>query len=503
MTVDTTVDELDAPPNTTCSLREAVESANLNADFGGCVGDGAYGDDTILLPAGTYGLTRIPAEDFLDLDNSVGDLDVLAAVPDLRSPSDAQRLDRGIFAEETLEILGEGSGTTIIERSSAEIFGIFQSDLFTALRLVDLTVRGGEQVAGGGIFADFDLALERVVIRDNVARAPDAGGGGLVVFADLTMVDTLVTDNQVVLEDPCDTGPPTTGGGVFAFGLGEVLIERSTIANNVVTGDPGCEGFGGGVGMLAGFAPVRIVNSTVSGNSSIFVGGVDLLIESLFSPFKASLESGRNKAPASWTHGRGSSRLERGITPPPPEPSSASLEHVTIAGNSADEVGGLSLLSLGETGQLVLENSLIGGNTASDAPDCTRFGVAVTSQGTNLLSVDDPLEDEGDEPCLTAPPDLVGTLADPLAPQLGPLQDNGGETPTHALLLSSPALDATTDQGEAEDQRGVPRPVGPAFDIGAFEGVLSVTDIPTQGEWGLLLLILSLMASGIWWMRRM
>lgn len=502
LTVDTTVDEFDAPPNATCSLREAVESANLDADFGGCVGDGVYGDDTILLPAGTYGLTRVPAEGFLDLDNSVGDLDVLSGLAPLRSSPDAQRLDRGIVADESLEILGEGAGSTIIERSSAETFGVLQSDFFVALRLVDLTVRGGEQVAGSGIFADFDLALERVVVRDNVARAEDAGGGGLVVFASLTMIDTLVTNNRVFLEDPCHSGPPTTGGGVFAFGIGEVLIERSTISNNVVTGDPGCEGFGGGLSLLAGFFPARIVNSTVSGNSSIFVGGVDLLVEGLFSAFNASLESGRNKAPASWTRGLGPSRLERGIMPPLPEPEPASLEHVTIAGNSAAEIGGLSLLSFDEIGEAVIENTLIGGNSALDAPDCSNFGVTVISQGTNLLSIDDALVDEGDVPCLTAPPDLVGTLANPLSPRLAPLADYGGETPTHALLFDSPAGDATTDQGETEDQRGVPRPVGPAFDIGAYEGVLSVTDIPTQGEWGLLLLILSLMASGVFWMRR-
>jgi CSLREA domain-containing protein len=58
VTVDTAVDELDATPNASCSVREAVESANSDADFGGCVGVGPYGDDTILLPAGTYGLSR-------------------------------------------------------------------------------------------------------------------------------------------------------------------------------------------------------------------------------------------------------------------------------------------------------------------------------------------------------------------------------------------------------------------------------------------------------------
>src|SRR3989442_4403300 len=69
-------------------------------------------------------------------------------------------------------------------------------------------------------------------------------------------------------------------------------------------------------------------------------------------------------------------------------------------------------------------------------------------------------------------------------PMLGPLQDNGGPTFTHALLAGSPAI----DQGKRDtipalasntDQRGFPRPVdfpaianaagGDGSDIGAFE----------------------------------
>ena len=60
---------------------------------------------------------------------------------------------------------------------------------------------------------------------------------------------------------------------------------------------------------------------------------------------------------------------------------------------------------------------------------------------------------------------------------LGPLQDNGGPTFTHALLAGSPAIDARNPAApgsggnacEATDQRGVARPQGAACDIGAFE----------------------------------
>ncbi len=55
-------------------------------------------------------------------------------------------------------------------------------------------------------------------------------------------------------------------------------------------------------------------------------------------------------------------------------------------------------------------------------------------------------------------------------PKLGPLADNGGPTWTMALLPGSPAIDAgNTSLAPATDQRGLPRPVGLAADIGAFE----------------------------------
>ena len=62
-------------------------------------------------------------------------------------------------------------------------------------------------------------------------------------------------------------------------------------------------------------------------------------------------------------------------------------------------------------------------------------------------------------------------------PLFGPLQYNGGPTQTHALLPGSPAIDAGAPAGctgaagapLTTDQRGFPRPYGPACDIGAVE----------------------------------
>jgi hypothetical protein len=61
---------------------------------------------------------------------------------------------------------------------------------------------------------------------------------------------------------------------------------------------------------------------------------------------------------------------------------------------------------------------------------------------------------------------------------IGPLQNNGGPTWTHALLPGSEAIDTTFDNLGCvdetgalltSDQRGATRPVGARCDVGAFE----------------------------------
>jgi hypothetical protein len=70
--------------------------------------------------------------------------------------------------------------------------------------------------------------------------------------------------------------------------------------------------------------------------------------------------------------------------------------------------------------------------------------------------------------------DRTGTGSAPLDPRLGPLQDNGGPTRTHALLAGSPAIAAGDSAlNGTPDQRGTLRnrftALRPGPDIGAFE----------------------------------
>jgi hypothetical protein len=106
---------------------------------------------------------------------------------------------------------------------------------------------------------------------------------------------------------------------------------------------------------------------------------------------------------------------------------------------------------------LNLQNTIIAGSTGGD---CMLFlGAPIGTNSHNLIQ---------DGSCS---PMLSGN------PMLGPLQNNGGTTPTMALLPGSPAIDAGDDSvlGSplflASDQRGAgfPRQSGAHVDIGAFE----------------------------------
>ena len=128
------------------------------------------------------------------------------------------------------------------------------------------------------------------------------------------------------------------------------------------------------------------------------------------------------------------------------------ISNTTINNNTASSSGG----GIHNLGAANLVNTIVSGNTALTGPDCTG---ALTSLGHNLI---------GD----TTGCGFTGVVGDQTGvdPLLGPLQNNGGPTWTHALNPGSPAIDAGDDTvTPSTDQRGVPRPQGSASDIGAYE----------------------------------
>lgn len=134
----------------------------------------------------------------------------------------------------------------------------------------------------------------------------------------------------------------------------------------------------------------------------------------------------------------------------------------TLAGNEAEEGGGIHLRAIGTVGR-----SIVSGNVADDGPEIYHgLGATLESLNFNLIG------DTSDSGFVPLGGDLVNEI-----PGIEAMADNGGPTRTAALRLNSKAIDAIPlpacldHEGEplAVDQRGEPRPVGPGCDIGAYE----------------------------------
>ena len=210
----------------------------------------------------------------------------------------------------------------------------------------------------------------------------------------------------------------SNGGGIS--NLGVLVINDSTIALNQIQGGSG-NASGGGINNEGN---LTINNSTISGNTSTDDGG--------------------------------------GIS----SSGTLNLDSVTVTANSAagtvDGARGAGVMLIGFS-TFTTRNSIIAGN--SGAEDCQNLFSSVTDGGHNLVQTQSNCGFTNG---------INGTIVGQSA-NLGPLQNHGGPTRTHALLPGSPAINAG-DTALTTDQRGEPRPAGATDDIGAYEAqVASLT----------------------------
>jgi len=248
------------------------------------------------------------------------------------------------------------------------------------------------------------------------------------------------------------------GVGISNFGVG-ILHATLTITNCTVSGNRG-----GGISNISTVseATLTVSKCTISGNSGSNGGGID---NKATGGFCCDPQCGRcgslstvaisnSTLSGNSATGDGGAVYNNGVDIGFVR---LSVNSCTISDNSAPNgggiyVGGSSSLGLGDT---ILKAGSSGHNIFNN-------GGAVTSLGYNLAS------DNGGG-FLTGPGDQINTQ-----PRLGPLQDNGGPTLTHALLPGSPAINRGNPNFTAPpffDQRGprYHRVVNGRIDIGAFE----------------------------------
>jgi predicted outer membrane repeat protein len=298
---------------------------------------------------------------------------------------------------------------------------------------------------GGGIFNDGGFsgtAYLEIALTTVSGNSANGNGGGIANDGSTTGSADLQIVNSTVLGNSA-----TSGGGVHNHGqqFGKSMLE---VINSTVTGNN--SDAGAGVYNLGEGAILSIASSTINANSAATYGGA-IYSDSLTVAAQNSTISGNSAGSSLGDSGGGIINYNATLT----------ITNTTLSGNSAYYAGAIhnsaATLSVGNT---VVKAGALGVNIVN-----TGTGA---SQGYNVCS-----DDGGGY--LTGPGDQINT--DPL---LGPLQDNGGTTLTHALLPGSPAIntgDPKFTPPPGQDQRGYPRVVSGRIDIGSFE--VQATDTPS------------------------
>ncbi|MEW5869552.1 MAG: choice-of-anchor Q domain-containing protein [Chloroflexota bacterium] len=229
--VNTFLDEYNTS-SSTCSLREAITAANTNAAFSGCSAGSSSSQDSVVLAAGAYYLTRTGANE----DNNVtGDLDVKG----------------------NMLIMGDMFGSGPISVNANLVDRVFHIHSGATVGLTNLIIEDGRPpqgangssygqdgangADGGGIYNEGNLTLTFSTVRDNVAGN---GGNGREGLNGANGGPGLDGATGAAGGSGGDGG---NGGGIY--NAGTLTINSSNIEDNYAgRGGNGSYGGNGGVG---------------------------------------------------------------------------------------------------------------------------------------------------------------------------------------------------------------------------------------------------------------
>lgn len=302
---------------------------------------------------------------------------------------------------------------------------------------------------GGAIRNDNALSLSNSRVLSNTSNS---FGGGILNTSSVTV-------------ERCTINTNTSGAAGGIGNSGTLSVESSTLDGNKAQG---AAAEGGAIGMLQ-LSPAistAIRNSTLSNNLATRGGGVFNLGTLTVMNVTLSGNSATGDGGALYNRGK------------------SGIYAATFFGNNAANGGGVYNTNSGTNAEVVLSSTIL--RSGSSGANLVKASGDIFSYGFNLSN------DSAGGDASTGPGGLLGNTGDirNTDPNLGPLQENGGPTKTHALNFPSAAIEAGDDKltdapfSLTSDQRGpgFPRRIGARLDMGAFESGTIFTVTTTQDQ---------------------
>lgn len=341
-----------------------------------------------------------------------------------------------LVIEKSLTLLGSGplnTHVTVAEGISTSVVVVEGEN--TKVHIENLEIRGAHDVAegGGGVRNGGKLVLRNVHVRNNRTSST---GGGVYNLGDMWIYESLIEGNE----------SEGMGGGIHNFG--SMVVYASYILGNVVT-RPDWSGGGG----IMNVGQLLVARSTIAENRSAAIGGgITNSSQGNLLLLNTTVTGNHAETNGGGVHSAGKSRLT----------------HVTVAHNTIGISDSLPFSAGGVVaavnGDVELRNSIVAWNSKNEC-GATHVGFEkplIYGQGNVTRDFTCGLSDS------------LNTLG--VDPLLGPLDYHGGTTPSYFLLPGSPAIDAASEfYCMNEDQRGFARPIdgdgslGAQCDAGAFE----------------------------------
>jgi CSLREA domain-containing protein len=404
--VDTTADE--AGTGSSCSLREAIQSASTNSAFGGCTA-GQGTTDTVQLLATTYTLTGAAGDDA----NASGDLDVTAGGP--------------LTVDGTVDV-NDVPTTTISGGGVDRIFDIRPDPgavQFTGQHLIlrDGAVTGG---AGGGAIRIGDSNAFFYLSTSRVQQNDAGGNGGAIIWDDAVSTYFFGVSQVQFSQNNADD----EGGAIYIDTPQDLnaVVDHSSFIENTA-------------GTMGGAAYIESSGST----------GAEPVLQFQNSTLTANV-AGEGGGAVAFDFGLGGTVY---------------FDYSTIAFNSTPTQGGGGGIFTNSADQFVFFRTanIIAGNAAGGVlSNCAGPGNFQTN-GYNL-------ESGNSCHLITASPkfDLINT--NPLLGMSRINTPGKQTSETMGLFSGSPAIDRIPGGSctSGTDQRFVARPVNTNCDVGAFEG---------------------------------